>query len=405
VSTIQGTDHYVTRCEFAARGTNDSLTSTNLYVAAAVVRGSNHFISDSIGETSDVGWYITGTRTSFSHVRADTNKGHGFWCIGGTNIYTGCRSIGNSQAATGTYDGFLIDQAAWGTKLVSPAVYIAGSIKPRYGINSAISGGDPVYALQLVTPTVEDAGTARYNLTGFAGIVFASMPGAPTQSATPDVHDNAGPFDLTGWTAQTITNFAGGVDGQSIAVLGSSAITVANNATIVTSTGATKTLTGSIYRFTRKGGVWYEDADSAGTGGSTGLGAAFWHSGSQSISASAVTQVTLTSTDYNDDPTNGYVLSGNAVTVKRAGLYLASWFGEAGTGSAGYRSFFIQVGGTTVAEASTYTSGIGVRLSGAKVLRLAANASVTLGCYFDSATTANGATAKDTGVSFGYLGA
>ena len=59
----------------------------------------------------------------------------------------------------------------------------------------------------------------------------------------------------------TITNFPDGQDGQTIRIFGEGQTTVANNANIVTNTGANKLLAANkFYRFTLHNKVWYEDA-------------------------------------------------------------------------------------------------------------------------------------------------
>lgn len=72
--------------------------------------------------------------------------------------------------------------------------------------------------------------------------------------------------DAETWIAQntgpiTITNLLGGYDGQQVRILGDGQTTMANNANIVTNTGANKLLASNkFYRFTLHNKVWYEDA-------------------------------------------------------------------------------------------------------------------------------------------------
>lgn len=61
-------------------------------------------------------------------------------------------------------------------------------------------------------------------------------------------------------TVVTVTNFLGGAENQSIAILGDGTTTIAHNANIKTSTGANKLLSANkVYRFTFIDSVWYED--------------------------------------------------------------------------------------------------------------------------------------------------
>lgn len=256
---IDGSDHYVSRCEFACRALSSGIANANKYVVAAVIRGSNHFVDTVVAETSDKGFYITGTKSRFVNLRADTNNGDGFHIVGGTNSFTNCDSIGNSQAATNAHDGWIIENGAWRCRFVACTVSLAGSIKCRYGFNEQTNVAQPVYAPVFEACSVEDAGTARwYQPNGsFAGITFTGTM-KPAQSATPDAYETA-LMDTSNFTAATtITNFAGGAEGQHMRVIGNANITIANGTSIKTSTGANVTMVANkIYSFTYFHGVWY----------------------------------------------------------------------------------------------------------------------------------------------------
>jgi hypothetical protein len=413
---FDGTDHYFTRCEFAARGAGTGISGANKNQVAFVLRGSNHFVNDSVFETSDRGAIIYATKSRLTGCRADTNGGDGYWFIGGANTISGCDAIGNSQAATNTHDDFIVDNAAWGTYFSNCHSRTAGSIRPRYGWNIQTNIVEPVYATGYVNCSCENAGTARWNFPNgqTAGVLFAPFPIKPTaNTATPDVHETTGVVDFSAYTtATTITNLLGGVDGQTVRLLGNAYITLANNSTIATSTGAAKTLTpGVLYPLTRQNGVWREDNDTsaAGSGGggtsSTIQAAAFYHTGSQTLAAATVTQITIGATDFNDSPTN-FPLANNVCTLVRAGLYNVTWNGDsAAGGSAGVRSFFIRINGNTIAEAATYSDGGESRVAGAKTFRVAAGATLDLAAYFSGSAGVGSAAAKDTGFTVTYLGA
>jgi hypothetical protein len=256
---IDGTDHYVSRCEFACRALASGIANSNKYVTAVVLRGSNHFVDTIVGETSDTGFYITATKSRFVNLRADTNNGDGFYVLGGTNDFTNCDSIGNGQAGSNQYDGWIIDNGAWRCRFVACTVSLAGSIKVRYGFNEQTNIAQTVYAPVFTACSVEDAGTARwYQPNGsFAGVTFTGTM-RPTMSATPDAYETA-LLDTANFTsATTITNFAGGAEGQHMRVIGNANITIANGSTIKTSTGANVTmLANKIYSFTYYHGTWY----------------------------------------------------------------------------------------------------------------------------------------------------
>lgn len=143
----------------------------------------------------------------------------------------------------------------------------------------------------------------------------------------------------------------------------------------------------------------------AGSTAPVGIAAGFWPTGTTSVAANANTPIPLAATDYNDS-TSYFTLSGGAITVLKAGLYIVNFYADCNSGgTAGSRSTYIKNGGTTLAEASTYTSGVEVRLRGAHVARLAANSTITLNAYFSTASSVLAAAAKDTGISIAYLGA
>lgn len=261
---VDGTDHYISRCEFACRALSSGLATSNKYVVACVIRGSNHFVDTVVAETSDKGFYITGTKSRFSNLRADTNNGDGFHVIGGANSFTNCDAIGNSQAATNTHDDFIVDNAAWGSYFTSCHSRLAGSINPRYGFNIQTNIQEPVYAGGYMNCSCESAGTARWYFPNgtVAGVQFAPFTIKPSSGSSIDVHETSGVVDLSNFTgATTITNMTGGVQGQTVRLLGNANVTVANNTTIKTNTAANLTLVANkLYPFTYVNGVWVGDS-------------------------------------------------------------------------------------------------------------------------------------------------
>lgn len=94
-------------------------------------------------------------------------------------------------------------------------------------------------------------------------VTFNKLPKKPISrfaigSATPSVANCE--YWKCGGTVLTITNFKGGQQAQTINILGDGNTTIANNANIVTNTGANKLLINNrVYRFTLWGNVWIED--------------------------------------------------------------------------------------------------------------------------------------------------
>ena len=73
---IGGTDHYLNRVEATISGSAEgTVQSASLYHAGIVIRGTNNFITNSVGEIN---------------VRADRNYGHGFYVTGGANQFSNC---------------------------------------------------------------------------------------------------------------------------------------------------------------------------------------------------------------------------------------------------------------------------------------------------------------------------
>lgn len=253
---LAGTDHYVNRCEFTASLT--AATSARRVVAAAL-RGANHFIADSVAETSDAGFWISADTTRFSNVRADTNFGHGYQISGYGNVFASCSSIGNSRSGAGTADGWSI--SGGGNSFAACNVIAAGS-RVRYGFNDAVNTRSAAVRNSYVGCIVDDATAGEWRTEGFLG----SSPTVPTHAIRPtsgttriDV-SQAGVVVLFDYARATVVrDFTGGVNGQTIRLLGSSKVSIAPSTRIVTTTGKRlKLRRGRTYTFTRYDGAWYQ---------------------------------------------------------------------------------------------------------------------------------------------------
>jgi hypothetical protein len=256
---IDGTDHYVDRCEFTSGSQNNVLKNSSRYCVAGVIRGSNHFVSNCVFETSDQGLVVFCTNSRFSNIRADTNNGDGFHIRSGGNTFVGCSAIGNGQAATNTYDDWHLENGAWGNTLSSCTSQLAASKKPRYGFFDEVGGPGGFYATSYSACKVEDAGNQRWYVTGTAGVQFPPITLKPDMGAGISVEQTSGVIDLSSFTsATTITSMAGSTPGQTVRLLGNTNVTIANNSTIKTSTGSNVTLAaGKLYAFDYFGGIWY----------------------------------------------------------------------------------------------------------------------------------------------------
>jgi hypothetical protein len=257
---LDGTDHYVSRGEFSTSLTG--VTDANLRVAAAVVRGTNNFVATSVGEISDTGWYVSGGSNRFVGVRADRNWGHGFVIPGGNNSLSACTALDNGQSGSNTYDGFSI--SGLGNQLAACSSANAAASLHRYGYNDQVNNADPSARTRYEACAAGNWLTAPFNTQGFLGSA-PSMPASPVRPASGttviDVANTSFVVLSAYSSATTVTGFSHPVTGQSVKLLGNSNVTMQNNSTIVTNTGADKTLaTDRVYEFTYYNGKWFESA-------------------------------------------------------------------------------------------------------------------------------------------------
>jgi hypothetical protein len=244
-----------------------SLTSSNRYCQGLLVSGTNCFISDGNGELSDGGVYVSGNYNRFVNVRADLNRGHGFEITGNRNTFASCHAVNNSQDATNTYDGWLIS----GTSNSFAACRSAGAsngIAVKYGFEDTVSQAG------VSTRNTYDA-SCRSTEHGTAPFSSQTYVGSGREMPPHDLHpaNSTASVDITGTslvicdlytTPTTVTAFTGGVQGQSLRIVGSANVTIQNNSTIKTNTGADKPLAANqVYTFTLAGGVWRENAGSS----------------------------------------------------------------------------------------------------------------------------------------------
>lgn len=257
IEVTGGADDYLHRVQ-ANPGLSGGVSSPDLRVCGIVIKtpAANAFVSTCVGEFSDYGIYTTASLGRFMNCRADLNQGGGFFC-GGSAQYANCLALSNGQAAANTYDGFAI--SSQGGNFANCRVSQLSSTV-RYGFSDSINVGAVSSRNNYVNCNATGYGTAAFSMVGFLGS-SPIEPGTPLRDAT------ATP-DTTGTTfvvcihssPTTITDFLGGYSGKTIRLLAfNTNVTVANNATIGTNTGANKTLAASkIYSFTHYSGKWYE---------------------------------------------------------------------------------------------------------------------------------------------------
>jgi hypothetical protein len=257
---IDGSDHHIHRVE--ATASQSALSDANAYLCAVVLRGDNNFLSNIIGEISDEGIHITSgaSLNRLVNCRADLNFGHGWNVIGTSNTLDACLAINNGRETDNTYDNFHFDASSGNNLTVNLIADWSTGNKPKYGLNDLVASA--TQPNRHINPRSQNAVTAQYlnaNSNGSA-ILFPDGPAVTltNNSTTPDV---------TGWTtflasntlSTTITNFTGGVSGQPIEILVTTAnTTLQHNGATISLPGATnKTLTsGNMYRLRKMGALW-----------------------------------------------------------------------------------------------------------------------------------------------------
>jgi hypothetical protein len=264
VVRIGASDCYVDAIEATASMTIGApVIDSNTYIAALQVDGASNFVMGGQYEISDIGVRVTGSHNRFVAGRADLNNGHGWVITGGRNNFIGCTSLSNGSQ-NNTYDGFNVGSAAYGNNFIGCNAHRLDGKTFRYCFNDAVNNGIVNYRNNWVGCRAGEYATGAYNVNGFlgSGPVASPHPIRPA-SGTTDIDVTATTLVvLSAYTSPTtVTNFSGGVVGQTIRVLGDSDVTIANNVNIQTNTGADKTLASNkVYTFTFYNGKWYEGA-------------------------------------------------------------------------------------------------------------------------------------------------
>lgn len=261
-----GTDHFFDRCELTASCSREGTKTAAGNCNALYLSGANHFLSNCIGEISDSGFYIAGTGYNrLVNCRGDLNYMHGFDFATGISSVVGCLALNNSQDTTNTYSGFHVKAST--AQGLTFAACISDSITAKvqkYGFEDLAEYSAVESRNQYVGCRAGGAGTAGFytvptNGIG-SGVVFGGLAivSSSVGSITISVAQ-ANDVLLGQGSATTVTNFTGGISGQSIFIRGNTNVTIANNATIKTSTGADKILANNkVYQFKLLGSVWYE---------------------------------------------------------------------------------------------------------------------------------------------------
>lgn len=261
------TDNFFDRCEITASST--SISDANLYICAWNFSGSTNFITNCIGEISDVGFYVAGYWNKFSNCRADLNFAHGYQVASGAgaNQFISCAAHRNSRGGDNTYDGYNVVGAnnifigCLSDSLVTDAW------QQRYGFYDADNSNTTRSIYVGVAGTGNQ--TALFYGDSYLGAgLTSSVPNMfifTDNDATPSVSPFGlpGSFFLVNYSSNTtITDFDDGTPGQTIQILktgGVGTVTLDHGDNIKINTGADKDMVvEKIYTFRSWNGVWYE---------------------------------------------------------------------------------------------------------------------------------------------------
>ncbi len=278
VFVFNGADNFIERIQGNTGIT--AIQSTSLYLCGILLGGANNYAVNLEGELSEIGICVsaTGAMHKLTNCRADLNYGHGFY---GSAIMSNCHALNNSNGASGTYSGFVLDNRSqlsncradgthkYGIEWISSADQSDMSLKPR--IASFLSTGH-------ITSAISDS--------LFNGVLHVMYDGYQRGTgSTPNV-EGVKTYIPTDTVATDITDLLNGVKGQRVIIYGNANITLVRSSTFVvkgcTSDGRKTCRLGNTYEFWRYNGIWYEVGPQTVAVGTTALRPnAFSNSGDQ----------------------------------------------------------------------------------------------------------------------------
>jgi hypothetical protein len=246
-------------------------SDSNQYLAAVAIVGlsSNHFVTNVVGEISDVGFHVEGSAHKFVGCRADINRGPGYRIATQHSLYTGCHSYRDGQETDDTFGGFHIAQgfaAAGPSSNVLTGCTAQSSTADSNRLANAFIDATTGESAQNVFTGCKGYGlrqqTFSMNATsgGAVNIPTGPLKVFGASDTTPSV-DNYGSFRWFSPDIMTITDFDDGVSGQIISFLhhGGNTVTIQENANIATSAGSDLTVVAlTVYQFLNHLGKWYQ---------------------------------------------------------------------------------------------------------------------------------------------------
>lgn len=259
---IYGNDSTVTNSEFTALN-DGAASSVNLRRTAFGFYGdtsrAHSFISDCIGETSDIGFVFDQQQVRASNCRADTNYGHGFIISQNGGQYSNCTAFKNSQETGNTYNGFAIGGSSNTFTGCVAGSTVALAKKHRWGFNDySTETGQDKQNLYIGCRSF-DHQTASFSIArGFYQTPTGIEIAFAENDATPSV-DQWGSYVTANTSSTTITNFDTNINGQRIEVRVNDTNTTFDHGTYIkTPTGAAVSASADrVYVFVLRDTVWY----------------------------------------------------------------------------------------------------------------------------------------------------
>lgn len=259
VIDIAGADHFLNRIEVS--GSMSVISSANLYKAAIIIRGTNFFCSNLVGEFADKGIVVKGDKNRFTSCRADRNMAMGWHVYGGGNLFATCHAIENHKSTnTPTWAAWQTD--GLGNSYTACSSTLGGN-QYTWGMVDTVNTSDPL-ARTYYDPSCrwEKGSLGAYSGVGFLGSAspVPNNPIRPNSGTTIDVSNSSLVVPQYS-TPVNITDFTGGRTGQVLYVIGNPNVTLVNSTTIRTSTAANKTLASNVfYEFVFYNNSWFEKA-------------------------------------------------------------------------------------------------------------------------------------------------
>jgi hypothetical protein len=262
VVDLSGNDPFMTRCEISASGT--ALHDAQQNICAIRVNTVNGFFTDCVGEISDTGWSVSGQANRFHGCRGDLNWGDGWRVTNSYNQFVGCAAISNSRETANTYYGFNVTA---GANQFDACRNHQDTAQVKHGffdtVNTTNIDARNIYTGCASRGHGTEPGIKTVDSGSSSGVIHAPIPFSATDATAAPAIAGTTLLKLPYTTNTTITNFTGGTNGQTLRVVATSSgtVTISDNATINTTTGANKALTANlIYSFTLIDGVWCEGA-------------------------------------------------------------------------------------------------------------------------------------------------